>query len=365
MKRTTLLLSLFTIATPVAAQSNLQEYQRMQSPIKNYAVPKTTAPIHIDGKATEDAWEHAAWSDEFIDIEGHSKQRPAYQTKVKMLWDEDNLYVYALLEEPHVWGDLTKQDDIIYHNNDFEIFLKPYERHPFYYEIEVNALNTIMDLMMPKPYRLGGEAIMHWNVNQLQSAVHVEGSLNKPQDQDKYWAVEMAIPFRALQTYGKRSTPAINDFWRINFSRVQWQHEIKNGTYTRKKKDGKTIPEDNWVWSPIGIVNMHYPERWGYLHFVDKQTTEVSYPRSYHVEQEAWNIFYLQQLFKKEKKAFAHNLETLQKNFPKASLRNDSLQDLFFVDDAKSFYRVQIKDTNHHITATIDSNGNYTIHYEQ
>lgn len=28
-------------------------------------------------------------------------------------------------------------------------------------------------------------------------------------------------------------------------------------------------PEHNWVWSPQFAVNMHLPERWDYLEFVD------------------------------------------------------------------------------------------------
>ena len=42
--------------------------------------------------------------------------------------------------------------------------------------------------------------------------------------------------------------PQDGDQWRINFSRVQWQHEIVDGRY--RKIAGK--PEDNWVWSPQG-----------------------------------------------------------------------------------------------------------------
>jgi hypothetical protein len=42
--------------------------------------------------------------------------------------------------------------------------------------------------------------------------------------------------------------------WKIGFSRVEW---LKAGG-----------PEENWVWNPTGMVDMHQPERWGVLHFV-------------------------------------------------------------------------------------------------
>ena len=57
--------------------------------------------------------------------------------------------------------------------------------------------------------------------------------------------------------------PRDGDQWRINFSRVEWDTEIADGKYRKVK--GK--PEHNWVWSPQGVIDMHRPERWGYLQF--------------------------------------------------------------------------------------------------
>ena len=60
--------------------------------------------------------------------------------------------------------------------------------------------------------------------------------------------------------------PADGDQWRINFSRVEWQHEVIDGVYRRVPD----TPEDNWVWSPTGVIDMHRPERWGVLQFSDR-----------------------------------------------------------------------------------------------
>ena len=51
----------------------------------------------------------------------------------------------------------------------------------------------------------------------------------------------------------------------MNFSRVEWQLLVKDGRY--EKKPG--TKEDNWVWSPQGVVNMHVPEKWGVVRFVE------------------------------------------------------------------------------------------------
>ncbi|MOA60915.1 hypothetical protein D3C78_1859260 [compost metagenome] len=56
----------------------------------------------------------------------------------------------------------------------------------------------------------------------------------------------------------------------MNFSRVQWDFEVKDGKYVKKSdpQTGKTLPEYNWVWSNMGVINMHIPEKWGEVTFV-------------------------------------------------------------------------------------------------
>ena len=51
--------------------------------------------------------------------------------------------------------------------------------------------------------------------------------------------------------------------WRINFSRVEWRVNTARNRY--EKLPGK---EDNWVWSPQGVIDMHRPETWGFVRFV-------------------------------------------------------------------------------------------------
>jgi hypothetical protein len=57
--------------------------------------------------------------------------------------------------------------------------------------------------------------------------------------------------------------PRPGDVWRFNFSRVEWQHDIKDGRYVKRPD----TPEDNWVWTPQHVVNMHVPHEWGFVEF--------------------------------------------------------------------------------------------------
>lgn len=229
-----------------------------------YDCQKTAHPIKIDGILNDQAWESTPWTEDFIDIEGDKKPKPRFRTRVKMTWDDRYFYVAAELEEPHVWATLTQRDSVIFHDNDFEVFIDPNGDTLEYYEFEINALNTGWDLFLNRPYRFGGKANNHWDIQGLKTAVHIDGTLNDPTDTDRKWTIELAFPWKALGEYAHQPAPPHPGHeWRVNFSRVQWKHEIINGKY-RKAPGTK---EDNWVWSPQGVINMHIPEHWGRVRF--------------------------------------------------------------------------------------------------
>ena len=70
----------------------------------------------------ESDWKKAPWSDDFVDIEGSTRPAPRFRTRMKMLWDSQNLYIAAEMDEPDVWATLTQHDSVIFRDNDFEVF---------------------------------------------------------------------------------------------------------------------------------------------------------------------------------------------------------------------------------------------------
>ena len=181
-----------------------------------------------------------------------------------MLWDDDYLYIGAELEEADIWAMLTKHDLVIFHDDDFEVFLNPTGDGLKYFEFEINALNTGWDLFLDKPYNQGGRADNSWEMPGYKSAVSIDGTLNYPGDWDKGWSVALALPWKAFVERSGKGRPSVGDEWRMNFSRVEWRVRVVDGKY--EKVPG--LKEDNWVWSPQGVVNMHVPERWGVVRFL-------------------------------------------------------------------------------------------------
>ena len=237
---------------------------------RQYITYKAVEDLKIDGIGDEDSWKKAPWSDTFIDIEG--KKEPTYKTQMKMLWDDTCLYFFAKLDEPHVWGTLKQRDTVVFYNNDFEIFIDPDGDTHNYMEFEMNALNTIWDLLLTKPYRNHGVVLDSWDIQGIKTAVHIDGTLNNPNDKDTGWSIEIAIPWEVLKEANTHNNIPVKEFWRFGFSRVNWEFDLEDGRYSRKKNEnGKYLSENNWVWSPQGVVNMHEPEKWGYVYFSDKE----------------------------------------------------------------------------------------------
>jgi WD40 repeat protein/serine/threonine protein kinase len=291
-------------------------------PPKGYVAYRATAAIVLDGKLDDDAWQVAPWTDDFVDIEGDLRIQPRFRTRVKMLWDDDYLYIGAELEEPHVQGTFSKRDSYIFHHdNDFEVFINPDGNNHNYAELEMNALNTVWDLRLKKPYRDGGKAEDAWDIPGLKSAVHVNGTINNPRDIDKGWTIEIAIPWQiTVALNGKPARPPRDgEQWRTNFSRVQWRFDIVDGKYVRRR-DRK---EDNWVWSPQGAVDMHRPERWGYVQFSTAPPGKAAFrpdtagPAKHVLQQ----VYYAQRAFKNKNKRFAATLAQLKL----AGLNHDTL----------------------------------------
>jgi len=231
---------------------------------RSYLCHRTLTPLAIDGRINEPPWSLAPWTEDFVDIEGDAKGKPRFRTRAKMLWDEKHFYIAAELAEPHVWATLKQHDAVIFEDNDFEVFVDPNGDTKEYFEFEMNAFNTGWDLFLDKPYRFGGKADNGWEMPGLQTAVHVRGTLNDPSDRDTGWTLEIAMPWSAFGERARmRLPPRPGDLWRVNFSRVEWRHEVQNGRYRRVAG----TKEDNWVWSPQGSINMHIPEQWGFVRF--------------------------------------------------------------------------------------------------
>ncbi|GAB6990710.1 carbohydrate-binding family 9-like protein [Paenibacillus pini] len=280
-----------------------------------YTCRRAEQKLELDGRVNKPFWSAADWTKPFVNIEGPEASKPAKQTRVKMLWDDEHFYFAAELEEDQIWATMTERESPLFLENNFEIFIDPDGDTHNYYELEINALNTIWDLMLTKPYRDGGVRISAWDIQGLKTAVYIDGEVNKPDATNRMWSVEVAIPWISLlECAPGRRLPVSGEYWRVNYCRIRWEAEHKNGVYEKSlnPETGEFYPEDISVWSPHGLINMHYPDMWGYVVFAESNESE--WTQLPVVEQMKWDLrrlYYLQHKQFKRFGSFAHDLEML------------------------------------------------------
>ena len=302
-----------------------------------YVAPKSPFRLldHLDGDLNKDVWSKVPWSDEFDDIRGKvdapegERPRPSCRTRFKALWDDTHLYIGALLESDfETQAHFTERNSPIYHkDSDFEVFMDPMGDNSHYKELELNAINTIWNLMLDRPYSDGGVEHsgriaepgddLFYEVYKQKTAVRVvKGKLNDPNG-SATWSVEVALSYDDILANVTDSTglPRLGSMWRINFSRVE-----KNG-------------DINWTWQPqivwnperrqySGYVDMHRPDAWGYIVFGGKldetRSVDASDP-SFQPRDPSWparlaamNVYYAQHVYHKTNGLFASSLAQLR-----------------------------------------------------
>ncbi len=266
---------------------------RIPKPIVGFAPPvyqcrRANLPFVPDGDLEKEFWKDAEFTDDFADIEGSSRPVPRFRTRAKMLWDDENLYIGAELEGTEIWAHQTQRDSVIFQDNDFEIFIDPDSDTHQYFEFEMNARNTVWDLFLPRPYRDRGRALNGYDIHGLKTAVRIDGKLNDPSADNRRWTVEVMIPFASVfECTPEKRAPRPGEYYRINFSRVQWKVDIADNRYEKRRDaDGKVLSEDNWVWAPTGVINIHYPELWGFVFFAEGDEIYEIPP----IEKEKWEL---------------------------------------------------------------------------
>jgi hypothetical protein len=178
---------------------------------------RATGPITLDGKLDEPAWANAQVIDGFAVL--WESRVPKTKTVARLLWDDQYLYFAAEMEDSDLYADITEHNGRCWLNDVFELFFKPAEDKLGYYEFQVNAANTQLEMYLPSRGSGGYERFHHGRLG-IESAVMLQGTLNNWRDRDTGWTVEGRIPWTGFQGTGGR--PKAGDQWRFSLCRYDY-----------------------------------------------------------------------------------------------------------------------------------------------
>ncbi|HEY4184944.1 MAG TPA: carbohydrate-binding family 9-like protein [Polyangia bacterium] len=228
---------------------------------KRYVARRIDAPIKLDGKLDEQAWKDAPSTGAFLNATAGAGTDLA--TEAKLLWDDKYLYVAFVNGDSDVWSSLTKRDDNLGTQEAVELLIDADGNGKGYIDLQVAPNGAIFDTYLPS-YRKYEDALdpkkkpYSWN-SKLRARVNVDGTLNKHDDQDRSWTVELALPLTDVKGLDSAAAlpklpPSPGDVWRVNMFRMDLPQ-------------GKA--QQSVGWSPSSDV--HALDKFGELAFGDAQ----------------------------------------------------------------------------------------------
>lgn len=213
-----------------------------------YTVSYASGPIMVDGSINESAWKSAQLIEYFVD--NATGERRAPETTARVLYDDRFIYFAFDCADENLWSTFRNRDEHLWTEEVVEVFLQADPNHPNYIELEVNPLNTMLDIYLldiRKPLKYES-----WNSADLKWAVNLDGTVDGNPG-DKGWSCEIALPLDDVVT-APNIPPKSGDTWRMNLYRVE------------KKPERQSL-----AWAPTLKRDFHVPARFGDIVFEKNQ----------------------------------------------------------------------------------------------
>lgn len=222
-----------------------------------FKVSRANQPIQVDGKLDR-AWQRSEVGT--LDYyRRYEKDNDRQKTKFRMLWDEENLYVFFECEDKYITARETKRDGQPYFDDCAEIFLIPAPaKLDMHYGFEVNLNKASNDFIFLTHFYQDKHTIMKSYNPDFQIEVSVNGTINDNSDTDKGWNMEFAIPLKLFDGIDSISPVAPGNRW----------------AFQAIRQDRNDPTGDRRSWGTLFEVaeensGVHEPEDFGFLEFVE------------------------------------------------------------------------------------------------
>jgi hypothetical protein len=197
-------------------------FLQAQIPVRETRAIPALEKIKIDGVLDESVWKDAPGATDFFTYEPTIGEPARFRTRVKVLFDDNALYIGAILFDPSpdsILKELSQRDQGGANADFFWITINPYRDGQNIFRFEVSAANVQTDIKITS-----GRHDRNWDAV-WESHVQIT---------EFGWVVEMAIPFSAI-----RFPKGEEHNWDVNFWRnVRRTREISSWNFVdRTKRD--------------------------------------------------------------------------------------------------------------------------------
>lgn len=164
--------------------------------------------------------------------------KPKQGTEVRVWRTDQHLHLEYQVTDNFILATKTGRDDELWEEEVVEFFVDPVGDLASYFEIEVNPLGAVVDLVLRKN-RSGWLKDIRWDCKGLKASIATN---------DRGWSCEIAIPFASITD----TLPVSGTTWRVNFLRID-----------RPRNE----PRELSAWSPTLSGTFHVAQRFGFLEF--------------------------------------------------------------------------------------------------
>jgi len=196
-------------------------------------VPRAAVPPKVDASAGDPAWDAAAVIPRLeLSLGDGGKGLEAVPTEVRLLWDDQNLYVRFICTDSEIYAPHPKHDGNHYEGDVCEIFLDPVGDQRQYFELQVSPDNHALDQVIlvtgePKispaltfDWGFSGRNVWFW-LDWTMEGFRTATSRIEKDGQLAGWIVDAAIPAKAALRRLGAGKFAPDMTMRINFLRYE------------------------------------------------------------------------------------------------------------------------------------------------
>ncbi len=222
-------------------------------------VPKTTEIMVIDGKMDEAVWKKAESKslDYFYRVDESSD---AQNSVFKMVWDEQNIYVFYEFEDKFLTARETNPDGEPYNDDCAELFIIPApDSLDSHIGFEVNIYKATNDFVYFNNYYQDKPYVFKAFNPDHQAETTYNGTLNDNSDEDIGWTLELAIGINTFRNLRAKLIPKDG---------VRWAFQV----IRQDRNDAEGSRRSSATLFPVYDISksVHQANRFGLMEFVDE-----------------------------------------------------------------------------------------------